>query len=70
MTNINELEDNIQKKLVTKEEAQEWVTDILNRSKIRQENSKKRRQDLFAELAVSNPEVLEKIKKERPDIFK
>lgn len=70
MTDINELEDNIQKNPMTKEEAQAWVKEILNHSKIRQANSKKRRRDLFAELAVSNPEVLEKIKKERSDIFK
>lgn len=66
MTNINELED---KKPISKEEAQAWVNDILNRSKIIQENSKKWRAAVFAELAVSNPELLEKMKKERPDIF-
>lgn len=68
MSDINEL-DNTNKQ-ETIEEAKARVQANLKRIKESTENLKKWRKAVFADLKISSPETLEKMKKKNPELFK
>lgn len=71
MTEINELDDkalNSQPK--TKDEAIAQRNAIINRCQTGIRNSKTRIKELIVDLEKTAPDLLEKMKKERPDLFK
>ena len=68
MTDINEL--NQPKKQISNEEFQSLLNDFRATMRTISNNSKNRREQFFKKLRTEDPDLLKRLKQERPDIFK